>query len=190
MQTFRLQEIEAAERLINLAIKLHFSQKDPVGVHAVTVTGYKILRRLCLDHKLPDIVPDYLNYLGPDDRHFFWPSLATLDQLSSQTVFSPTERTYNIADDITDLFLFIACALFRMLGKGHSHEMRIYIIWYKAINRLRPQQDPIYNENTKEGFDYLKSLSREKQLTLGYDALKNLRKPKAAAQRPLSPRFG
>ncbi|MEP3247036.1 MAG: hypothetical protein ABJN40_01425 [Sneathiella sp.] len=177
MQAHRLKELDAARRLVDLAIKLHFSQTDPVGVHTLTVTAYKILRRLGQEARLPDIVPDYLHYLNADHRHLFWSSLATLDPITTPAALAPMNRTYNYSDEITDLLLFIASALYRLLDRNHTHEMRIYIIWYKAINRLRHQQDPIYNENTKEGFDYLKSLSRKKQLTLGFDALKNLSLP-------------
>ncbi|MFT6557428.1 hypothetical protein [Sneathiella sp.] len=183
MQKNRINEMEAAKRLVNLAIKLHFSHTDPVGIHALTLSGYRLLHRLSNRAHQPDIVPEYLNYLAPDDRQFFFSSVMSLDPVTNHGLLSTIDRSYNYADEITDLILFICCALYRHLDNNHTHEMKIYIIWYKAINRLKEENDPIYNTKTKDGFDYLKSLPREKQLTLGYDALKNLRGPASPKQR-------
>jgi len=177
MQAIKIEELEAARRITDLAIKLHFSQGDPVGVHTLTVTAYRILRRHGQEKNLPDIVPEYLDLIHQTNRHLFWTSLSCLDPVSLKTPNSSQSPFWELAIEITDLLLFICCALYRMLDNQHTHEMRIFIIWYKAISPLKHEHDPIFNAKTRDGFDYLNSLSREKQLTMGYDALRNLKKP-------------
>lgn len=175
MQTLRLTDIDAAQRLTNLAIRLHFSQLDPLAIQALSNTSYKLLRKLSTEAKLPDIVPEYLKYLNAEGRQLFWTTLSAFDPISSPIIHGTTTPAIELAVEVTDLQLFISCALYRFLKHQHTHEMKIYIIWFKAINRLQDKADPIYNSNTKEGFEYLKSLPREKQLKMGFDALKNIR---------------
>jgi len=174
IKSLKLHDLEACRRLVNLAIRLHFSHTDPVAIHALSTAAYKALRKLSSKAECPDIVPEYLPYLKPEDRRLFWSSLSLHDPIPATAFHSSYEQSFEIAEEITDLYLFISCAMYRLLNERHTHEMKIFIIWYKAINRLRTASDPIYNAKTKEGFDYLQSLPRDKQLKLGYDALKNL----------------
>ncbi|MBL4906063.1 MAG: hypothetical protein JKX94_01310 [Sneathiella sp.] len=174
MQTLKLHDLEASRRLVNLTIRLHFSQADPVAIQALSNTAYKLLRKLSMEAKAPDIVPEYLNYLDVEDRRLFWSSLSVFEPMANPIIPGTSTPIIEIAEEVTDLQLFISCAMFRLLEHQHTHEMKIYIIWFKAINRLKAKSDPIYNENTREGFDYLKSLPRNRQLKLGYDALKNI----------------
>lgn len=178
IKSLKLHDLEASKRLVNLAIRLHFAHADPVAIHALSTAAYKALRKLSIKAKCPDIVPDYLPYLKPEDRRIFWSSLSLYDPVPATAFHQTYEQSFEIAEEITDLHLFISCAIYRLLNRHHTHEMKIFIIWYKAINRLRTANDPIYNANTKEGFDYLQSLPRDKQLKLGYDALKNLKPSK------------
>ncbi|MEH6404542.1 MAG: hypothetical protein V7750_14280 [Sneathiella sp.] len=174
MKRLKLHDLEACKRLVNLAIRLHFSHADPVAIHALSTAAYKGLRKLSIKTKCPDIVPEYLPYLKSEGQQLFWSSLSLHDPVPATAFHNTYEQPFEIAEEITDLYLFISCAMYRRLNASHTHEMKIFIIWYKAINRLRTTTDPIYNANTKEGFDYLQSLPRDKQLKLGYDALKNL----------------
>ncbi|MBL4740677.1 MAG: hypothetical protein JKY12_06770 [Sneathiella sp.] len=175
LKSLKLHDLEASRRLVNIAIRLHFSHADPVAIHALSTAAYKALRKLSAKAKCPDIVPEYLHYLKDEDRRLFWSSLSLHDPVPTTAFHNSYEQPFEIAEEITDLYLFISCAIYRLLNAQHTHEMKIFIIWYKAINRLRTASDPIYNANTKEGFDYLQSLPRDKQLKLGYDALKNLK---------------
>ena len=131
---FAITKLEAARRQLETAIRLYFSEADPVSIHTLTLAAYDIIRNVSKKRGgSPMVIKDELPELvNPKYKKMF------RDKLNeAQNFFKHADRdadsTLRFCPAITEKMMWDACEQYCKLTSESPPLFRAYIAWFKAL---------------------------------------------------------
>jgi hypothetical protein len=130
---FNVSKLDAAKRQLEIAIRLYFSNDDPVSIHTLTAASYNILRDVTKQrgadpmfikgHMLEMVKPEYKKMViekANEAENFF--KHADHDH----------QATFSFNPDMTELHMIDACAQYRKLTGEEPPLLTIFRAWFSA----------------------------------------------------------
>jgi hypothetical protein len=133
VKEFTVSKLDAAKRQLETAIRLYFSDGDPVSIHTLTGASYNILRDIT-KHKgvEPMLFKDrMLDSVKPEYREMFIKKVN-----GAENFFKHGDRDHEAAldfnADMSELLIIDACAQYKKLAGEEPSLFAIYRVWFTA----------------------------------------------------------
>lgn len=130
---FTVSKLDAVKRQLDTAIRLYFSDGDPVSIHTLTAAAYNILRDIS-EKKATDpmlIKTRMLDYVRPEHHKEI---IAKINE--AENFFKHADRDHDVALDfnpeMTELLIIDACAQYKKLTSEEPPLFIIYRVWFTA----------------------------------------------------------
>jgi len=133
MAKIKLNKPEAARRQIDAAIRMLFSNEDPVAIHTVSMAAFKILRDLA--EKKGDCYIDKLSrqIIKPGKEKEFWDIVQGLSNFLKHADRDPEASFDNVDENVNDFILFWSCLYYRDMGYKLTPEMITLLLWIHVL---------------------------------------------------------
>ena len=167
----KITKIDSTKRHINSAIRLHFQEFDPIIVHTLGSTAFRVLRDLSekrgdISKNIYENISDYTRKkifnIFNQDINFF--KHADKDPDGVLEDFNPL---------VNDNLLGICCLHFGDLGYNLTNEMKAFMHWYPLIDPNCPEIYP-NQKQLKEKLKLYKQ-KRRKQLSIGAELIQKFK---------------
>lgn len=132
MAKINVNKIEAARRQIDTAIRLFFSNGDPVSIHTLAAAGFRILRDIA-QAKGTDMHKSVMAGIRPGMEGEFWKAMNRPANFLKHADIDPDEILSNVEETINDFLLVLCCAYYTGLGYQETREMKVLQTWILAI---------------------------------------------------------
>lgn len=174
----RITKIDAAKRQIDVAIRLLFSNEDPVAIHTIMAAGFQVIRDIAR-HQNKDFLKAYI---VPGKEKQFWGAVNKIANFYKHADRDPDPDNFiEVSTDTNELLLFLACALYQNLEYELSHEMNAFVGWFSAIYPdLVLESNPLKPWVTSKEMRSLQRAKRVEQLKIGREMLVIAKKMKGA----------
>jgi hypothetical protein len=177
MAKIRVNKVEAARRQIDAAIRMLFSNEDPVAVHTVAMAALRIVRDLAAKrddsymHKVTEAI------IKPGMEKKFWRKFQAPANFLKHADRDPDGFLENIDEEANEGSLFMACLYYQDLAHQYTPEMMTLAAWYMALhpeflNDDAPSQ--LKQVLSDAGLD-VKGRARADQLAIGQQLLEMAR---------------
>ncbi len=172
MAEIRVNKIEAAQRQIDVAIRLLFTNEDPVAIHTLVSAAFRILRDVA--NKRGSVQEHELlkQMVIPGKEKEFWGLISEAANFFKHGARDTEKVLEGIKEEVNDYMLSLACQYYKKLGHKPTPEMNAFVCWSLA---LYPKLYVILEENNvfiKSHLNLaeasqLQSKDRQVQLELG-----------------------
>jgi len=170
MTEIRVSKIEAAERQIELSIRLLFQNEDPIGIHTLAAAGFRILRDL--GEKADTQIHQHLKkIIKPGMEGKLWKAFNRPANFLKHAADDPDGILENIQEEANDVLILFACFYYQDLGYKWTPQMVAFITWFMV---LHPEiielliEDPTVNDMVADDeISALKEKPRPEQLAFG-----------------------
>ena len=176
MAKIEVNKISAARRQINAAIRMLFSDEDPVAIHTLTSAGFRILKDLA--EKQDSEIMDMFNLcIRPEMRKKFWREIFNRGaNFFKHADRDPDQVLKNVDETVNDHLIFWGCLLYQDIlhrdpFQTYTNEMGAFIVWYKAMYPDFVRDDLPWSHLVRKSFVGISGLSRPEQLAQGQLAL-------------------
>ena len=128
----KINKIEAAQRQIEVAIRLLFDNEDPVAIHTLAMAGFRILRDVASKkgsnmHNLVQAI------IKPGMESKFWWSINSFANFLKHAENDPDAIIDSVDEEVNDAILLMASLYYQDLGHQLTPEMLALVSWYMAI---------------------------------------------------------
>lgn len=126
MAEMKISKLDAAKRQLETAVRLYFSESDPVAIHALTAAGHKLLsdlnksRTRTLSAQQP-ILPNWVNKFERRSRNAANFIKHADHDPEAVYLFDPTQ---------TEFVLLDACYKYKDLTGGWVPALFVYAAWF------------------------------------------------------------
>jgi hypothetical protein len=124
----RVNKLEAASRQIDTAIRMTFSNEDPIAIHSIAAASRQIIKDIC---EIRGDIEGYLrftNWIAEGHEKEFWNSINR-----SANFLKHADRDANAIHEMdaeeNDFVILLASKWYHDLGCTTSLEMRTFIAW-------------------------------------------------------------
>ena len=177
MAKIEVDKISAAQRQINAAIRMLFSDEDPVPIHTVASAGFRILKDLA--EKQDSEIMDMFNLcIRPEMRKKFWggEGVNRAANFFKHADKDPEQVLKNIDETVNDHHIFWGCLLYQDILhrdplQTYTNEMGAFIGWYSEMYPDCVRDDLPWSHLIRKAFVGISGLSRPEQLAQGQLAL-------------------
>ena len=177
MAKIEVDKISAARRQINAAIRMLFSDEDPIAIHTVASAGFRILKDLA--EKQDSEIMDMFNLcIRPEMRKKFWggEGVNRAANFFKHADKDPEQVLKNIDETVNDHHIFWGCLLYQDILhrdplQTYTNEMGAFIGWYSAMYPDCVRDDLPWSHLVRTAFVGISDLSRPEQLAQGQLAL-------------------
>lgn len=130
-QSITVSKIEAARRQLETAIRLYFSDGDPISVHTLTAAAYDVLRDVTAQTSTDPMVlrRKVLGYVRPPYKTMINADVDVAEDFFKRA-YHGTSLDFN--PDTTELMIFDACAQCTWLAGKEPPLFITYRIWFTA----------------------------------------------------------
>ena len=129
MAKIELNKSEAAQRQIDTAIRMLFSNEDPVAIHSLSMAAYRIVRDLSA--KRSDSYMDRIIHeiIKPGKEKEFFNILHGLSNFLKHADKDPEGIFNHVDEEINDFVTLLACLYYKDLGYPLTPEMTALLSW-------------------------------------------------------------
>ncbi len=176
MNDLPITKLEAARRLIDVGIKLLFSDEDPLAIHTLAAGAFRVVRDLAnktsghiLNTRLKDVI-------APGKEREFWKAFNTTYNFLKHAESDSEDTLDGFDGEANDHILFIDCQYYAGLGQSFTPEMNVLSAWYMAMYPEMIITDS--NSPLRQMHDlnkHLSRLTRKQQLQEGRKLLRFVR---------------
>lgn len=168
----RVNKPEAARRQIDAAIRLLFSNDDPVAVQTLAAAGFRILRDLAHGGEKGEMQRIFRNMIKPGMEGEFWTALNRAANFLKHADEDPDGILEDVQEELNDSMLMFACMYYQDLGYQLTATMIALVSWYAVMHpEFILDNAPVKKVIPKELTESLRSASRPEQLKMGRLAL-------------------
>ena len=144
-----ISKLDAAKRQLETAIRLYFSNGDPVSIHTLTAAAHNIIRDVTKrrGNELMLVKDQLLEYLKPDFRKIFKEKLNEAENFFKHAD-RDHEATLNFNPDRSEFLIIDACSQYCKLTGEDPPLFQIYRGWFMANNQdlfTSPVQTQVLN---------------------------------------------
>jgi len=116
-------KIEAAKRQINTAIKLFFTDGDPVSIHTLAMAAFGILKNLSEIDSEAQVIESMKHMIVPGKERDFWNQFNSAANFFKHADRDPHEVLRTMDDVANEAVIILCISLYRDLGFTISNEM-------------------------------------------------------------------
>ena len=174
MNEIRVTKIQAAQRQIDVAIRMLFRNEDPVAIHTVAMAGFRILRDLTekmgLEHPIDSMIK-------PGKEKEFWGALNSFSNFCKHADRDPNVVWSGFREDANDITLLTAATYYRHFGYEWTNEMQVLWSWYVSLHPDVLSEDAgvaIHALVLSTQLKDFRSFARKEQLSIGLTMLKKV----------------
>jgi hypothetical protein len=129
-----LSKLDAAKRQLETAIQLVFTNGDPVSIHALTCASYEILEAICKKQNLNSVLDEGIeNFVRADKKKGVRDKIHQPKNFIKHADRDP-EGIQEFNPDLSLIFIWDACRLYRCLTSEFTKDMFIFTAWYTFRN--------------------------------------------------------
>jgi len=173
MAKINVSKVEAARRQIDVAIRMLFSEEDPVAIHTLAGAAFRILRDL-VDKKSDSYMKKITkSMIKPGMEGKFWRQWNRSTNFLKHADKDPEALLENIDEEANEGILFIASLYYQDLRHRLTPEMITLVGWYIAMHPefLRENASVSFTQSVLQSEASLKGKSRAEQLAIGSQLL-------------------
>lgn len=166
-------KVEAAQRQIDMAIRLLFNNEDPVGIHSIAAAGFRILRDLAGKDNT-QTWQMLIQCIRPEMRQRFFGNevMNKLANFLKHADRDPNDIIDDVDEIINDGIIFLSCILYDDLSYKWTPEMRTFIIWYSGLYPDHIRNDLPWSAELETIAKEWRDLPRREQLAFGAKMLR------------------
>ena len=133
MKEFTVSKLDAAKQQLETAIRLYFSDGEPVSIHTLTAAAYNILRDVTKHKGLEPMLikGQMLDYVIPEYR-----KMIAEKTVEAENFFKHADRdheaTLDFNPDMSEFLIIDACAQYKKLAGEEPPLFLIYRVWFTA----------------------------------------------------------
>jgi|GEM_PF-1017083 len=178
MGEIRVNKIEAAQRQIDVAIRLLFANEDPVAIHTLASAAFRILRDVAEKNGSVQEHEEVKKRIVPGKEKEFWSMLSKAANFFKHGARDTGKILEGIKEEVNDYVLCMACSYYKRLGHTFTPEMDALMNWclilYPKAVRLTRNETSIKSHLDRGGAVQLRSEDRGVQLAFGKLMLERL----------------
>lgn len=158
MTRITVDKTEAARRQVDAAIRMLFSNEDPVAIHTLASAAFRILSDLAGKRSDSHMQEFPQAMIKPGMGRKFWRQWNT-----------PANFLKHADEEANEGILFMASLYYQDLGHQLTSEMITLVGWYTAMHPdfLREDASAIFKQSALQSGVCLRNKSRSEQLATG-----------------------
>jgi hypothetical protein len=173
MAEIRVNKIDAARRQIETAIRLLFSNEDPVAIHTLVAAGCRILRDLAAKRPTAKFHQAFVELIKPGMESEAWKAINRAANFFKHADHDPNEVLTDVDEEANEALLLMSCLYYRDLGYQPTATMNAFLSWISALHpNLLRDDAPMKDLLSSPDLESLRSLRRPQQLEVGKQILK------------------
>ena len=173
MTEMRVNKIDAARRQIETAIRLLFSNEDPVAIHTLVAAGCRILRDLASKRPTAKFHQAFVDLIKPGMESEAWKALNRAANFFKHADHDPSEILTDVNEEANDGLLLMSCFYYRDLGYQPTATMYAFVSWFSALHPNLLKDDAQMKDLLSiPDLEHFRSLRRPRQLEVGKQILK------------------
>jgi len=174
MTEIRVNKPEAARRQIEVAIRLLFSNDDPVAIHTLTAAGFRILRDIAHGKGIGRIQRWLDENIKPGMAGEYWAAINRPANFLKHADADPDEVLDGVKEEVNDGMLLMACMYYQDIGYELTPTMTGFMRWASAMYPHLIREDlPVKAIFQDRNLDWLRAADRERQLEMGRIAVEH-----------------
>lgn len=170
MAKLRVNKIEAARRQIDAAIRMLFSNEDPVAIYTLSMAAFRILRDLASKRSDSYMEKIAQAIIKPGKEKECWSLFLGPANFLKHADRDPDAILDNVDEVANDFILFWACTYYQDLGNQFTPEMNTLVSWFMALYPDLVRDDAM-KATLAECSSLLQGKSRQEQLKTGQQLL-------------------
>jgi len=127
----KVKKIEAAERQLDLAIRLFFKRADSISVHTLTCAAHKILCDIGKKAGIKNLRDD--SWVRDDKKTEFHKIISGAENFFKHGSRSKDEE-FQFRPEVTPYYIIDSVALISKLGHKCSNEQNCFSLWFHLKN--------------------------------------------------------
>jgi hypothetical protein len=168
MVEVRVNKTDAAQRQIDVAVRLLFSNEDPVAIHTLTSAAFRILRDLSEKKPTAKTHQSIKMIIRPGKEKGFWSEINKAANFFKHADSDAEGMLEGFQEEANDFALLGASLYYQDLGYSLTCEMMALQMWFAAVysDIMEPgsaAELPLESQNAA----LLSSMSRSQHLALG-----------------------
>ncbi len=168
MAELNVNKAEAARRQIDAAIRLLFSNDDPIAIHVLATAAFFMLQDLA-KHREKGLTRELLKtVIKPEKEGEMWHMLKKAYNFFKHANQDPAAVLEGIEETANDHFLFLACNYYSDMGHERTPEMVCFVTWYAV---LYPDHTLLKDLVMTPELQSLRSQGRHEQIEIGMHLL-------------------
>jgi hypothetical protein len=177
MTKIRVNKVEAARRQIDAAIRMLFSNEDPVAVHTVAMASLRIVRDLAAKRDDGYINKIVKTIIKPGMEKEFWRLFQIPANFFKHADRDPDGLLENIDEKANEGVIFLACSFYQDLGHQYTPEMMTLVAWYMALHPeiISVDAPSQFKQVLSEAELDVRGWTRADQLAIGQQLLQRIR---------------
>ena len=169
--TVSVEPLDAGMRQVDAAIRLLFSNDDPLAIHTLAYAAYGLLKK---ESKTRGDGTT-LAQLDADSKHFpegeFWRRFSDL----ANALKHPDRIAMDVPEEFNEALLVTCCMLIRELQPLSSREQVAMWLWYHALFFINFKEAPdAYWEWINENWQGLHAETRTEKVKIGANLYRSL----------------
>lgn len=175
MKRLRISRLEAAQRQIDQAIRLHFQRGDCISIHTLAAAGLQILRDIAKQKGLPTFGQELLGLVRPELRKRVWNKIREAEGFFKHADQGPVDLEIEFSPLLTKYFLFEAVELFRAIASRSFPAASGFWVWFFIGNqdlampdvrqRAKEAVKGLDPDNYEDFIEFIARLERDEELT-------------------------
>ena len=135
MKSVKISKLDAAKRQLETAIRLYFSNGDPVSIHTLTAAAYNILKDLNKQRGMPPmLVKEQLLIYVREKKLKEFKEIINKAENFFKHADRDHEATIDFCPDLSDVFILDACETYYKLSGEFPPLFKLYQGWFMANN--------------------------------------------------------
>lgn len=132
-KSLKISKLDAAKRQLETAIRLYFSEGDPVSIHTLAAAAYDVIHDITAKRGAePMLLKDrMLDYVKPEYKKMLGEKLNAAANFFKHADRDP-EATLDFNPDMSELHILDACSQYRRLTGEFPPLFQIYQTWVMA----------------------------------------------------------
>lgn len=169
MTRIKVNKTEAARRQVDAAIRMLFSNEDPVAIHTLAGAAFRILRDLAgkkSDSCMQEVTQVMIK---PGMERAFWQQWNAPANFLKHADKDPEAKLEDFDEEANEGILFMASLYYQDIGHQLTSEMITLVGWYTAMHPdfLREDASAIFKQSALQSGACLRNKSRSEQLATG-----------------------
>ena len=175
MGTIRINKPDTARRQLDAAIRMLFSNEDPVAIYSVVGAADRIVRDLAEKSGKAQCHETIKRMIRPGKEGIFWSKMNNAFNFIKHASTDPT-GVIDVEEEVNDITIFIACIYYQDLGYELTPFMQAFRLWYVLLNPdLLGETEQFTAFVADTTFDQYRLQPRIEQLKLGNQILGKVR---------------
>lgn len=126
-----ISKIDSARRQLEMALRLYFSESDPVSTHTLVCAAHEILETLhCRKGGMPTILnydTPYIKEAKAAKKEYF--KIITDAKNFFKHADRDPEQTLEFKPHQTEIYLLVSCDLYQRIFEGKNPLCKLFFVW-------------------------------------------------------------